>query len=150
MSEAKLNVKSGDTVVVISGANKGKSGKIQKAFPKTGKVIVAHEDAKSWGYGAEVAARIGDELFEYLDAPVRRIGALDTFVGYNPVLEDTILPQVATIAEAVRALHPDPADPVEVSPSPTRAFRRTSRSRRCTTCRPCGRSRSRRRPRSCG
>ncbi|HKC12185.1 MAG TPA: transketolase C-terminal domain-containing protein [Vicinamibacteria bacterium] len=71
---------------------------------KTGKVIVAHEDARSWGYGAEIAARIADELFENLDAPVRRIGALDTFVGYNPVLEDAILPQVSTIAGAIREL----------------------------------------------
>ena len=68
---------------------------------KTGQaLIVAHEDSRSWGYGAEIAARIGDELFEYLDAPVRRIGALDTFVGYAPVLEDAILPQVATVVDA--------------------------------------------------
>ena len=71
---------------------------------KTGRVIVAHEDSRSWGYGAEIAARIADELFEYLDAPVRRIGALDTFVGYHPILEDTILPQVADIAAAIRDL----------------------------------------------
>jgi 2-oxoisovalerate dehydrogenase E1 component len=77
---------------------------IATSVRKTGKVIVAHEDCKSWGYGAEIAARIADELFEHLDAPVRRIGALDTFVGYSPVLEDTILPQVATVAEALRDL----------------------------------------------
>ena len=71
---------------------------------KTGKVIVAHEDSKSWGYGAEIAARIADELFEHLDAPVRRIGALDCFVGYSPVLEDAILPQVSTVADALRDL----------------------------------------------
>jgi len=65
---------------------------------------VVHEDSRSWGYGAEIAARIGDELFEHLDAPVRRVGALDTFVGYAPVLEDAILPQVADLVSAVREL----------------------------------------------
>jgi 2-oxoisovalerate dehydrogenase E1 component len=77
---------------------------IAESVKKTGKVIVAHEDCKSWGYGAEIAARIGEELFEYLDAPVKRIGALDTFVGYNPNLEDAILPQVSGIVEAIRTL----------------------------------------------
>jgi 2-oxoisovalerate dehydrogenase E1 component len=65
-------------------------------------MVVAHEDCLSWGYGAEIAARVAGELFEYLDAPVRRVGALDTFVGYNPALEDAILPQVATLATAMR------------------------------------------------
>ena len=59
---------------------------------------------RSWGYGAEIAARIADELFEYLDAPVRRIGALDTFVGYAPILEDAILPQVVGHRDAIRDL----------------------------------------------
>jgi 2-oxoisovalerate dehydrogenase E1 component len=77
---------------------------IAKSVRKTGRVIVAHEDSRSWGYGAEIAARIADELFEYLDAPVRRVGALDTFVGYNPVLEDAILPQVKTLADAIREI----------------------------------------------
>jgi 2-oxoisovalerate dehydrogenase E1 component len=77
---------------------------IAKSVKKTGRVIVAHEDSRSWGYGAEIAARIADELFEYLDAPVRRVGALDTFVGYSPVLEDAILPQVADMLAAMREL----------------------------------------------
>ncbi len=77
---------------------------IAASVRKTGKVIVAHEDSKSWGYGAEIAARIGDELFEHLDAPVKRIGALDTFVGYSPVLEDAILPQIGDITTAIREL----------------------------------------------
>jgi 2-oxoisovalerate dehydrogenase E1 component len=64
-------------------------------------VIVVYEDMLSWGYGAEIAARIADELFESLDAPVRRVAALDTFVAYNPDLEDVILPQADTIAEAI-------------------------------------------------
>ena len=71
---------------------------IAESVKKTGKALVVHEDSRSFGYGAEIAARIGDELFEYLDAPVRRVGALDTFVGYNPVLEDAILPQVRDVA----------------------------------------------------
>jgi len=61
---------------------------------KTNRVIVAYEDAISWGYGSEIAARIADDCFAWLDAPVRRIGSTDTFVGYAPQLEDAILPQV--------------------------------------------------------
>ena len=66
---------------------------INASVEKTNRVIVAHEDCLSWGYGAEIAARIADELFPHLDAPVGRIGALDTWVAYNPKLEDEILPQ---------------------------------------------------------
>jgi 2-oxoisovalerate dehydrogenase E1 component len=75
---------------------------IAASVRRTGRVVVAHEDSLSWGYGAEIAARVASELFEHLDAPVRRVGAKDVFVGYNPVLEDAILPQVATLAEALR------------------------------------------------
>ena len=61
--------------------------------------------AISFGYGAEIAARIADELFDRLDAPVRRVGALDTWVGYHPQLESAILPQVDDLArEAERLL----------------------------------------------
>jgi 2-oxoisovalerate dehydrogenase E1 component len=69
---------------------------------KTNRVIVAYEDCRSWGYGAEIAARIADELFDRLDAPVRRVAALDTYCAYNPQLEEEILPQSAGIARAVR------------------------------------------------
>jgi len=71
---------------------------------KSNRVIVAHEDSLSFGYGAEIAARISDELFEYLDAPVRRVAALDTFVAYAPQLEDAILPQVADVVKAIEEL----------------------------------------------
>jgi 2-oxoisovalerate dehydrogenase E1 component len=74
---------------------------IATSVRKTSRVIVAHEDMLSWGYGAEIAARIADELFEDLDAPVRRIGAMDTFVAYQPLLEDAILPQPETILKAI-------------------------------------------------
>ena len=71
---------------------------------KTSRVIVAHEDSLSFGYGAEIAARIADELFEYLDAPVKRVAALDTFVAYAPQVEDAILPQATDVAKAIAEL----------------------------------------------
>ena len=71
---------------------------------KTNRVIVAYEDTLSWGYGAEIAARIADELFEELDAPIRRVAATDTFCAYQPKLEDEILPQTEDIVRAVREL----------------------------------------------
>ena len=71
---------------------------------KTNRVMVAYEDMRSWGYGAEIAARIADELFDELDAPVRRVAATDTFVAYQPKLEDEILPQTEDIVRAVRGL----------------------------------------------
>ena len=74
---------------------------IVETVKKTNRVIVAHEDSLSFGYGAEIAARISSDLFEQLDAPVRRVCALDTFVAYAPQLEDVILPQVADVAKAI-------------------------------------------------
>jgi 2-oxoisovalerate dehydrogenase E1 component len=71
---------------------------------KTNRVIVAYEDMLSWGYGAEIAARIGDQLFDELDAPVRRVAAMDTFCAYHPNLEDEILPQTADLVAAVQEL----------------------------------------------
>jgi 2-oxoisovalerate dehydrogenase E1 component len=77
---------------------------IAESVKKTSRVIVAHEDPISYGYGAEIAARIGDELFEYLDAPVKRIGATDTFVAYAPQVEDFILPQTEDVEKGVLEL----------------------------------------------
>ena len=78
---------------------------IRASVQKTSRVLIAHEDCLSWGYGAELAARIADELFSCLDAPVGRVAALDTWVGYNPQLENEILPQVDNlVAEAERLL----------------------------------------------
>lgn len=74
---------------------------IAASVKKTNRVIVAHEDMLSWGYGAEIAARIADELFDVLDAPVKRVGAKDTFVAYQPILEDDILPQAADFYKAI-------------------------------------------------
>jgi 2-oxoisovalerate dehydrogenase E1 component len=77
---------------------------IATSVTKTNRVLVAHEDMQSWGYGAEIAARIADELFDELDAPVRRVAGMDTFVAYQPVLEDEILPQPDRIFRAIQAL----------------------------------------------
>jgi 2-oxoisovalerate dehydrogenase E1 component len=74
---------------------------IAESVRKTSRVIVAHEDMQSWGYGAEIAARIADELFEDLDAPVKRVAGMDTFVAYQPILEDVILPQPEKILQAI-------------------------------------------------
>ena len=77
---------------------------IAESVRKTNRVIIAHEDMLSWGYGAEIAARIGDELFHDLDAPVRRVAAMDTFVAYQPLLEDAILPQPEDLYRAMAEL----------------------------------------------
>jgi 2-oxoisovalerate dehydrogenase E1 component len=77
---------------------------IATSVQKTGRVIVAHEDMLSWGYGAEIVARIADELFDYLDAPVKRVAAMDTFVAYQPVLEEAILPQPEDLFRAMADL----------------------------------------------
>ena len=74
---------------------------IAEAVRRTSRVIVAHEDQMTCGFGAEIAARISEELFEYLDAPVTRIGAMDTPVAYAPELEEVILPQTDDILRAI-------------------------------------------------
>lgn len=77
---------------------------IVDAVRKTSRVVIAHEDQMTCGFGAELAARIGDELFELLDAPVKRVAALDVPVAYHPDLEEAILPQTADILKAIRQL----------------------------------------------
>jgi 2-oxoisovalerate dehydrogenase E1 component len=77
---------------------------IAGSVSKTNRALVAYEDTLSWGYGAEIAARIADELFDSLDAPVRRVAAADTFVAYQPILEDAILPQVNDLLRAMKEL----------------------------------------------
>ena len=77
---------------------------IVASVEKTSRVLVAYEDSLSWGYGAEIAARIADQLFDKLDAPVRRVAAKDTFVAYQPILEDAILPQPNDLYLAMKEL----------------------------------------------
>ncbi len=77
---------------------------VAESVAKTNRVMVAYEDSLSWGYGAEIVARITDQLFDQLDAPVRRVAATDTFVAYQPILEDAILPQVGDLFRAMKEL----------------------------------------------
>jgi 2-oxoisovalerate dehydrogenase E1 component len=77
---------------------------IAESVKKTNRVIVVSEDPLSWGYGAEIAARIGSDLFPWLDAPVERVGATDTFVAYQPVVEDFILPQASHVKKALEKI----------------------------------------------
>jgi 2-oxoisovalerate dehydrogenase E1 component len=77
---------------------------IAASVAKTNRVLVAYEDSLSWGYGAEIAARIADQMFDKLDAPVRRVAAADTFVAYQPILEDAILPQANDLFRAMKEL----------------------------------------------
>jgi 2-oxoisovalerate dehydrogenase E1 component len=76
---------------------------IASLVKQTNRVVIAHEDNLTCGFGAEIAARIADELFQYLDAPIRRVAALDTPVAYSPELEEAILPQPSNVLEAIRA-----------------------------------------------
>jgi len=77
---------------------------IAASVQKTNRVLVAYEDSLSWGYGAEIAARVADQLFQHLDAPVRRVAATDTFVAYQPILEDAILPQAEDLYRGMKEL----------------------------------------------
>jgi 2-oxoisovalerate dehydrogenase E1 component len=77
---------------------------IATSLKKTNRALIAYEDSLSWGYGAEIAARIADQLFHHLDAPVKRIAATDTFVAYQPILEDAILPQASDLFRAMKEL----------------------------------------------
>jgi 2-oxoisovalerate dehydrogenase E1 component len=77
---------------------------IAASVKKTNRALIAYEDTLSWGYGAEIAARIADQLFHHLDAPVKRVAATDTFVAYQPILEDAILPQPNDLFRAMKEL----------------------------------------------
>jgi 2-oxoisovalerate dehydrogenase E1 component len=75
--------------------------RIADSVKKTNKVVVVHEDSLSWGIGSEIVARIADELFEYLDGPVRRVASMDTWVAYAPQVENAILPQTPDVVDAL-------------------------------------------------
>jgi 2-oxoisovalerate dehydrogenase E1 component len=77
---------------------------IAESVMKTNRVIVAHEDSLSWGIGAEIVARIADELFPWLDAPVKRVASLDTWVAYAPQVERATLPEPEDVLAAIEQI----------------------------------------------
>jgi 2-oxoisovalerate dehydrogenase E1 component len=74
---------------------------IAESVKITNRIVIAHEDQLTCGFGAELAARVASDLFEYLDAPVRRVGAMDCPVAYCPDLEEEILPSSADVLAAI-------------------------------------------------
>ena len=100
LSEESVNVE----VIDLRSLAPWDSDLVYEHVKRTNRVIVLYEDSMSWGYGAEIAARIADDCFAWLDAPVKRVAAADTYVGYAPQLEDAILPQVEDVRVAVQEL----------------------------------------------
>jgi len=77
-------------------------GAILESVKKTHRVVIAEEGPKTGGVGGEIAAMIGEEILDYLDSPIRRVGALDSPIPFSKVLEDRVLPDEERIVEAVR------------------------------------------------
>jgi 2-oxoisovalerate dehydrogenase E1 component len=107
LDAAKLAEQQGISVEVLDlrTLNPLDMDRIAESVRKTNKVIVAHEDGLSFGIGAEISARIADELFPWLDGPVRRVASLDTWVAYAPDLEAAILPNAEKVLAAIEELH---------------------------------------------
>src|SRR5512138_1121292 len=106
LSAAKVAAERGIDVEVVDlrSLNPLDMETIAASVRKTNRVVIAHEDALSWGIGSEIAARIADEMFPWLDAPVKRVGSLDTWVAYSPQLEDAILPQTENVLSAIESI----------------------------------------------
>ena len=102
--DGKIQQKEAEFLIDLRSLNPYDWEAIANSVRKTNRVLVAYEDTLSWGYGAEIAARIADELFDELDAPVRRVAAMDTFVAYHPQLEDVILPQIDDLYRGMKEL----------------------------------------------
>ena len=104
VAQFEIELKYSDNIPVIRTIERvSRPGRrVYASVKKTSRVIVVYEDSISWGYGAEIAARIADDCFAWLDAPVKRVASTDTWVGYAPRLEDAILPQIDSIRAAIR------------------------------------------------
>ena len=75
---------------------------LKKSLRKTNRILICHEETKTSGFAGEIAARINEELFESLDAPILRVAAKDSHVAYCPQLEDDILPQVQDVVQMLK------------------------------------------------
>jgi len=91
-------------IIDIRSINPLDTETILQSLKKTSKVLVAHEDTRFHGFGAEIAAHIAEFAFEYLDAPVKRLGAADTPVPFSAVLEEAMLPQTNDLVQALHEL----------------------------------------------
>ena len=77
---------------------------VKTSLAKTNRLLICHEEHKTSGYAGEIAARVNEECFEELDAPILRVASKDTHVAYNPAMEDKILPQIADVYQALKKL----------------------------------------------
>ena len=80
------------------------SATIISSVQKTGKLLIAHEAPRNGGFGAEIAARISEEAFEYLDAPIRRLCGFESAIPYSKPMENEVLPQLSDLESAIRHL----------------------------------------------
>lgn len=102
----KIQEESGATVEVIDARTLAPFDMeaVKKSLKKTNRILICHEENKTSGYAGEIAARINEECFEYLDAPILRVCSKDTHVAYCPDLEEVILPQTNDVMEKLRDL----------------------------------------------
>jgi len=103
---AKKIAKEGKTVEVIDARTivPFDMEAVKKSLSKTNRLLIAHEETKTSGFAGEICARVNEECFEYLDAPIKRVAAVDTHVAYNPALEDVILPQTDDVYNTLKEL----------------------------------------------
>ena len=102
--EASRNLDLSIEIIDIRTINPLDIETILESIKKTNRLLIVHEDSLTNGFGAEIAAKISDIGFEFLDAPIKRVASLDCHVAYSPILEDKILVQTSWIEDAIEEL----------------------------------------------